>query len=105
MRRQRHRSPPRNHEGRRPNVALQLTKHSWARMFPPGRCVTRASCVLAGERPLRSWTWALDSSRVSSVKTIAIRPATSDEDVAAVRELVREYASAPAWEASFATYL
>lgn len=39
------------------------------------------------------------------MKTIAISPAASDEDVAAVRELFREYASAPDWEASFATYL
>lgn len=29
----------------------------------------------------------------------------SDEDLAAVRELFREYVSAPGWEASFATYL
>lgn len=36
---------------------------------------------------------------------MTIAPPASDEDFAAVRELFREYASAPGWEASFATYL
>lgn len=37
--------------------------------------------------------------------TVTIDPPTTDKDFAAVRELFREYASAPDWEASFATYL
>ena len=39
------------------------------------------------------------------MRTIAINPPASDEDFAAVRELFREYVSAPGWEVSFGAYL
>ncbi len=37
--------------------------------------------------------------------TIAIGPPASDEDLAAIQALFREYVSAPGWEAGFAAYL
>ena len=37
--------------------------------------------------------------------TTAISPPASDEDLAAIRTLFREYVSVPGWEAGFATYL
>ena len=41
----------------------------------------------------------------TTVTTIAIGPPTTEEDLAALQALFREYVSAPGWEAGFAAYL